>query len=68
MGDGYPTQILVDLIDQSVAGIEESFPGLQNTSELEQRVQDIVPWVKGDYKLQNVIGNITKFKTSIACL
>ena len=67
MGDGYPTQTLVDLIDQSVAGIEESFPGLQNTSELEQRVQDIVPWVKGDYKLQNVIGNITKFKASIAC-
>ena len=58
---------IVDLIDQSVAEIEESFPGLQNTSELEQRVQDIVSWVKGDYKIQNVIGKITKFKASIAC-
>ena len=68
MGDGYPTQNLVDhLIDQLVEGIEESFPSLQNTSELEKRVQDIVPWIKGDNKIQNMIGRMTKFKASIAC-
>ena len=46
----------------------QPFPGLENTYELFQRVQDICPLSSKDYLIQNVCGSISKSKTTLRCL
>ncbi len=53
-----------DILEQTIANLQNKFAGKVNTNDLINRVKEILPINSSEYKILNVEGTNTKFAHS----